>query len=215
MGVTDKLIMDRGKIPDVISSHPPANGLSSRRSSSSASIQLDDKSIKRTLKENTSMPTSFSCNHLSNGHLASNMIGIKTYDGGDGGISDPLMRARAGTADGSTQTHPLRGSRLNNNIRNNRLHASSSSVRTESSDNENSELDGGFWAWIVVLGAFLTNGIIFGVINCFGVIFKQIQENFSTDGDTSSFLTCKFNELFSFLSFCFDRRLVFVLLLCS
>jgi len=37
--------------------------------------------------------------------------------------------------------------------------------------------DGGCWAWLVLLGCFLVNGIIFGIINTFGILFvKLIQE---------------------------------------
>ena len=127
------------------------------------------------------------------------------------------VRTRTGTADGSTQTSRshhrsggsiihgsiIHGSNIHGSIIHGKhhplMHESSSMDRSEFdySDrkyHENTEVDGGFWAWIVVLGAFLTNGIIFGVINCFGVIFKQIQDKFSTDGDTSSFLTCKYQS---------------------
>lgn len=39
--------------------------------------------------------------------------------------------------------------------------------------------DGGFWAWLVVVASFLTNGIIFGTINSFGVIFVYLKEQYS------------------------------------
>ena len=51
--------------------------------------------------------------------------------------------------------------------------------------------DGGFLAWIIVLGSFLANGIIFGVINCYGVMFKSIQQEFANDKPDAKFLTGK------------------------
>ena len=59
------------------------------------------------------------------------------------------------------------------------------------SDDPEDDLDQGFWAWIVVLGSFLTNGIIFGVINCYGILFKQIESNFAAGHENAKFLTCK------------------------
>ena len=53
--------------------------------------------------------------------------------------------------------------------------------------------DGGFLAWIIVLGSFLANGIIFGVINCFGVMFESIQIEFANNKPDAKFLT---GELF-------------------
>src|SRR5205807_309281 len=43
------------------------------------------------------------------------------------------------------------------------------------------ELDSGFWAWIVVLGSFLTNGIIFSIINSYGILFETIQQHFKSN----------------------------------
>lgn len=192
MDVTSNLIGNCGVIPDIIPSNL-INGSSCRKSSSFINLE-EQSSVKKSKKENNSIPTSFSCNQLSSGaQRANNIIGSNSCDGVDEVFDTLMVRARTGTADGSTQTHPCKGSRMN--IRkSNLIHGSSSSVRTDSSDSENTELDGGFWAWIVVLGAFLTNGIIFGVINCFGVIFKQIQTEFG-GGDTSSFLTCKCHQI--------------------
>lgn len=51
--------------------------------------------------------------------------------------------------------------------------------------------DGGFWAWIVVLGSFMANGIIFGVINCYGVLFEEVQRTYAS-GESATFLTCKY-----------------------
>ncbi|KAI1299304.1 Monocarboxylate transporter 10 [Halotydeus destructor] len=64
--------------------------------------------------------------------------------------------------------------------------------------------DGGFWAWIVVLGAFLANGIIFGVINCFGVLFESIQNQFVPDETDAKFLTSCVGSTTVGMTFCFS-----------
>ena len=35
--------------------------------------------------------------------------------------------------------------------------------------------DGGFRAWIIVVASFLTNGLIFGIHNCYGLIYLQLK----------------------------------------
>ena len=42
--------------------------------------------------------------------------------------------------------------------------------------------DGGCWAWLVLLGCFLVNGIIFGIINTFGILFVQLKEDMERTG---------------------------------
>lgn len=37
--------------------------------------------------------------------------------------------------------------------------------------------DGGFRAWLIVVCAFLCQGVIFGVINSYSVIHARLQEN--------------------------------------
>lgn len=37
--------------------------------------------------------------------------------------------------------------------------------------------DGGFRAWLIVVCAFLCQGVIFGVINSYSVIHAKLQEN--------------------------------------
>lgn len=195
MNVKSKLIMDQR--PDVVPAMDlSCNGGHLRRPLSTSSIHFQDHDpsgsmeVQNTTKDgnNTSLPTSYSCSHISKG-----VEGCSRFKGIMGSNpaatvcdeeSNRLFRGRTGTADGSTQT--------NNKGRRNRRLDHGLSTSTDSSDTQNTELDGGFWAWIVVLGAFLTNGIIFGVINCFGVMFKQIEDKFSTNQDNSAFLTCKF-----------------------
>lgn len=44
--------------------------------------------------------------------------------------------------------------------------------------------DGGTRAWIVVVSAFLCNGIIFGVINSYGIIYKELHDYLVEIGDS-------------------------------
>ena len=48
--------------------------------------------------------------------------------------------------------------------------------------------DGGCWAWLVLLGCFLVNGIIFGIINTFGILFVELKQEMDKAGveDASS-----------------------------
>lgn len=43
--------------------------------------------------------------------------------------------------------------------------------------------DGGIRAWTILISAFLCNGIIFGIINTYGVIYMQLQEQLKMSGD--------------------------------
>lgn len=47
----------------------------------------------------------------------------------------------------------------------------------EDQEEEFTPPDGGSRAWLVMLGSFFCNGIIFGVINSYGVIFKELYED--------------------------------------
>lgn len=54
--------------------------------------------------------------------------------------------------------------------------------RHQQSHNEDQEEeftppDGGSRAWLVMVGSFFCNGIIFGVINSYGVIFRELYED--------------------------------------
>lgn len=46
--------------------------------------------------------------------------------------------------------------------------------------------DGGMRAWLIVFSAFLCNGILFGIINTFGIIYLTLQEKMTTAGDTDA-----------------------------
>lgn len=37
--------------------------------------------------------------------------------------------------------------------------------------------DGGSRAWVIMLASFFCNGILFGVINSYGVLYKELYDN--------------------------------------
>ena len=42
--------------------------------------------------------------------------------------------------------------------------------------------DGGIHAWIIVVASFLTNGIIFGIHNCYGILYIWLKEELERSG---------------------------------
>ena len=58
--------------------------------------------------------------------------------------------------------------------------------RQNGSANQNAAVeppDGGCRAWIVLISAFLCNGILFGVINSYSVIYMSLQKQLDVKGD--------------------------------
>ena len=56
----------------------------------------------------------------------------------------------------------------------------SSTPRNQEPRNE--PQDGGCWAYLVLITCFLVNGIIFGIINTFGILFVQLREDMEKAG---------------------------------
>lgn len=53
--------------------------------------------------------------------------------------------------------------------------------------------DGGMRAYLVMISAFLCNGILFGIINCYSVIYLSLQRQLKESGDeAASSKACKF-----------------------
>ena len=50
--------------------------------------------------------------------------------------------------------------------------------------------DGGWKAWLVMVCSFIVNGVIFGIINTFGIIFVQLKENLESAGEEEAALKC-------------------------
>uniref|UniRef100_A0A182W7K4 Uncharacterized protein n=1 Tax=Anopheles minimus TaxID=112268 RepID=A0A182W7K4_9DIPT len=46
--------------------------------------------------------------------------------------------------------------------------------------------DGGTRAWLVMVGAFLCNGVLFGVINTYSVVYLSLQKQLLEIGDTEA-----------------------------
>lgn len=63
-------------------------------------------------------------------------------------------------------------------ITQNNLNGKSNNVENTSSEPP----DGGFRAYLVLIGSFLTNGLLFGVINSFGVIYVDLEKILVTEG---------------------------------
>ena len=51
--------------------------------------------------------------------------------------------------------------------------------------------DGG-WGWVVCLASFWTNGTLFGILNCFGILYKKMLVDFSDGSKEMAFKTCKY-----------------------
>lgn len=62
--------------------------------------------------------------------------------------------------------------------------------------------DGG-WGWVVCLASFWTNGTIFGIMNCFGVLYVKLKDRFAETHEEAAFVTCEyfFFNVVSFLYF--------------
>uniref|UniRef100_A0A182NTH2 Uncharacterized protein n=1 Tax=Anopheles dirus TaxID=7168 RepID=A0A182NTH2_9DIPT len=46
--------------------------------------------------------------------------------------------------------------------------------------------DGGTRAWLVMIGAFLCNGVLFGVINTYSVVYLSLQKQLQEIGDNEA-----------------------------
>lgn len=46
--------------------------------------------------------------------------------------------------------------------------------------------DGGMRAYLVMISAFLCNGILFGIINCYSVIYLSLQRQLKESGDEAA-----------------------------
>jgi len=50
--------------------------------------------------------------------------------------------------------------------------------------------DGGIKAWIVVFCSFLINGIVFGIINTYGILFVKLKESLAASGEEDAAFKC-------------------------
>lgn len=63
--------------------------------------------------------------------------------------------------------------------------------------------DGGTRAWLVMLGSFFCNGILFGVINSYGVLYNDFNKALVADGVTHA--SGKAGKCLSFRVFTCDK----------
>lgn len=50
--------------------------------------------------------------------------------------------------------------------------------------------DGGAWAWLVMVSCFVCNGVIFGIINTFGILFVKLRTDLEAAGVEDAALKC-------------------------
>jgi len=50
--------------------------------------------------------------------------------------------------------------------------------------------DGGFWAMLVLFSCFLCNGIIFGILNTFGIVYVQLRQDMEAAGIQDAAFKC-------------------------
>jgi len=50
--------------------------------------------------------------------------------------------------------------------------------------------DGGWKAWLVMVCSFVVNGIVFSIINTFGILFVKLKENLEAEGDKDAAFKC-------------------------
>ena len=51
-----------------------------------------------------------------------------------------------------------------------------------------------FQAWLVMISCFLVNGIIFGIINTFGILFVQLKKDMEEAGVADAATKCGEND---------------------
>ena len=50
--------------------------------------------------------------------------------------------------------------------------------------------DGGWKAWLVVVCAFIVNGVVFSILNTFGIVFVKLKENLEEAGVEDAAFKC-------------------------
>lgn len=50
--------------------------------------------------------------------------------------------------------------------------------------------DGG-WGWVVCFTSMACNGTVFGIINCFGILYTAMLDHYAKDDKNISFKTCE------------------------
>lgn len=58
--------------------------------------------------------------------------------------------------------------------------------------------DGG-WGWVVCIASLWVNGLVFGILNSYGIIYVPMLKIYGTNDPNISFKTCKYNVFFFFI----------------
>ncbi|CAL1280644.1 unnamed protein product [Larinioides sclopetarius] len=69
------------------------------------------------------------------------------------------------------------------------LGSAENSLKLEPSRNRAFTPPDGGWGWVVCLASFWTNGTIFGVMNCFGVLYVKLKDKFAETHEEAAFVT--------------------------
>lgn len=71
--------------------------------------------------------------------------------------------------------------------------------------------DGGTRAWLIMLGSFFCNGILFGVVNSYGLIFVELKLNLQKAGvDEYSSKAGLYIYLFIYCCMCIIKFYLFI-----
>lgn len=74
------------------------------------------------------------------------------------------------------------------------------SEKAVESDDSSIPPDGGFHGWLIVLASFLTNGLVFGIHNCYSIIYLRLKNELELSGITDAATkACKFLNLCLFI----------------
>jgi hypothetical protein len=78
----------------------------------------------------------------------------------------------------------------------------SSQLRGETAEKRVVQVADGGWGWVVCVTAFCANGILFGIINTFGIIYTALCEEYKSLNDPLiAFKTCMLLQLDFFCVF--------------
>ena len=69
--------------------------------------------------------------------------------------------------------------------------ASSEKLPSIGGDAQPFEVMEGGWGWFVCFASFWTNGVLFGILNVFGILFVQLVDEFADEGDDVYFKLCE------------------------
>lgn len=57
-------------------------------------------------------------------------------------------------------------------------------IATNPADTASGPPDGGFRAWMIMIGSFTINGVLFSIINTYSLIYSELQKRLTEAGET-------------------------------